>query len=196
MIFLGNPAVGKTSIVNRAIYDNVESEYEPTIAVDYFTKVVQVDGKSVSLQVMDTAGQEKFNSILPSYIRNAAVVVLVFDITSKPSFDELDKWYKLARGGTDGAVIVVGNKADLELSREVNGADAFKFSSSVGADFIETSTVTPINITELFDLIARTAIQTSEKIPNTQAVKLPKNSLPPDLTQTDSSPRIQSKCSC
>ena len=155
IVFVGNSAVGKTSIINRYIYGSTNAEHQPTVGIDFFTKTLKTQEGSVRLQIWDTAGQEKFHSLIPSYIKSSTFAVFVFDITSKNSFDELENWYKMVTEHATPMMMFVGNKVDLEEQREVSTEEGKKFAEAHGGEYIETSSITPININELFDLIAK-----------------------------------------
>ncbi|EAY22317.1 Ras family protein [Trichomonas vaginalis G3] len=196
VILLGDSAVGKTSIINQYIYNSSGTDYKTTIGIDYFTKNVNIDGVPVRLQIWDTAGQEKFHAIIPSYIRNVSIVILVFDITQRQSFDNVQKWYQIVTDITKPKFFLAGNKVDLELNREVTFKDAKKYADSIGATYIETSSRTPINITELFNQVASVPIATSNEpeLEEKQAivVKVDLNK----SKQTEQGSNANSGCSC
>lgn len=171
-IFLGDSAVGKTSIISQYIYNTSNSDHQPTIGVDFFSKNIDIPDsdppRTIRMQIWDTAGQERFHAIIPSYIRNSTVVILVFDITSSSSFNNLVKWHQTVMNVADPNVsfIVVGNKVDLEDNRSIPTEKAESYASSIKAKYIETSARTPINIDELFLLIANCPILNTMKEPN------------------------------
>ena len=92
IIFCGDAGVGKTSIINSIMGQKFSEEYEPSIGVDFFSKTIRYKGRLMKLQIWDSAGQEKFRSIIPSYIRGSSLIFLIFDITKKESFDHLNEW--------------------------------------------------------------------------------------------------------
>lgn len=117
-----------------------------------------LDDKTVRLQLWDTAGQERFRSLIPSYIRDSHVAVIVYDITSKKSFDLTDKWIEdvKAERGDDVILCLVGNKNDLVDSRQVSVGDGEKKAKSLGCQiYIETSTKLGYNVKNLFKKIAK-----------------------------------------
>lgn len=158
IIFIGDSSVGKTSIINQYIYNSCNPQYNSTIGIDYFSKNINEADKKISLQIWDTAGQEKFHSLIPAYIRSSTVAVLVYDITCKQSFDNIQQWYQMVMSNADPAFIIVGNKCDLDSSRAVTAEEGKKFASQINAKFIETSAQRSDNITELFDLIIQIPI--------------------------------------
>lgn len=115
-IVIGDSNVGKSCIVLRFIEGIFRKDQENTIGVEFGTKEIDVQGKLVKLQIWDTAGQEAFKSITRSYYRGAAGALLVYDVTSQSSFDNIRNWLDEAQNnGNDEMVIcIVGNKIDLE----------------------------------------------------------------------------------
>jgi Ras-related protein Rab-6A len=178
VIFLGDTAVGKTSIVNRIVYGGVNAQHQPTVGIDFFAQTVIRGDKPIRLQIWDTAGQEKFRSLIPSYIRNATVAVFVYDITNQASFDNLKTWHAHTLTLSSPACVVVGNKVDLESARAVPTANGKEYADSISAGFFETSAVAPLNVQELFDAIADIpapdAAQASEVQPAVEKVDLGK----------------------
>ena len=160
VVFIGNTAVGKTSIISQFVYGTSSPEHQPTIGIDFLAKSVNDGTKTVRMQIWDTAGQEKFHALIPSYIRNSTVAVMVFDITSQTSFEDVKKWHRTVDDIANPTLVVVGNKVDLEDEREVTFEQANQYAQSINASYMETSARTPINITELFEMIAKIPIPT------------------------------------
>lgn len=161
VVLIGNTAVGKTSIINQFVYGTSSPEHQPTIGIDFFAKSVSDGTKTTRMQIWDTAGQEKFHALIPSYIRNSTVAVMVFDITSTASFEDVKKWHKTVDDIANPALVVVGNKVDLESERTVTIEQAKEYAQTINASYIETSARTPINVTELFEMIAKIPIPTA-----------------------------------
>ncbi|POI25301.1 hypothetical protein CIB84_010949 [Bambusicola thoracicus] len=82
LVFLGEQSVGKTSLITRFMYDSFDNTYQATIGIDFLSKTMYLEDRTIRLQLWDTAGQERFRSLIPSYIRDSAVAVIVFDITT------------------------------------------------------------------------------------------------------------------
>lgn len=93
----GDQSVGKTSIITRFMYDKFDSTYQATIGIDFLSKTMYLDDRVVRLQLWDTAGQERFRSLIPSYIRDSSVAVIVFDVTSRDSFENTGRWIEEVR---------------------------------------------------------------------------------------------------
>lgn len=81
IIFLGNQGTGKTSLIQRFVSDTYEEIYQPTIGIDFLSKAVHIGNKSIKLHLWDTAGDEKFRSLIPAYIKDSALAIIMFDIT-------------------------------------------------------------------------------------------------------------------
>ncbi len=119
VVFLGDQSVGKTSIIHRFIYDQFDESYSATIGIDFMSHKMYVEDKTIILNLWDTAGQERFKSLIPSYIKDSAVAIVVYDITSRQSFQSVNKWIEDAKNLRDDDVllVLVGNKSDLIQER-------------------------------------------------------------------------------
>jgi Ras-related protein Rab-6A len=115
IIFLGDQGVGKSSILNRFAQDKFEQNYQATIGLDFHSKNVNICNTSVRLLLYDTAGQEKFKSLIPMYIRDANIIIVVYDITNKDSFAHTTHWLSEVKDlkREDAIFCLVGNKLDL-----------------------------------------------------------------------------------
>jgi len=115
LVFLGDEAVGKTSIITRFMYDTFDNTYKVTIGIDFVSKTMYLEDRIVRLQLWDTAGQERFRSLIPSYIRDSSVAIVVYDITNRASFLNSEQWIEDVRSerGEDVVIMLVGNKTDL-----------------------------------------------------------------------------------
>ena len=113
IIFVGDAGVGKTSIVGRIMDNPFKETYETSIGVDFCSKNIRYKGLSTKLQIWDSAGQEKYKSLIPSYIRNSSIVFLVYDVSNKTSFANIPEWISFIKRIEDSIIILVGNKIDL-----------------------------------------------------------------------------------
>ena len=152
LIFLGDQNVGKSSILNRFLNDTFVEEYQATIGLDFQSKNVQIDNQDVHLLLYDTAGQEKFRSLIPMYTRDANIILLVYDITNKESFENLYVWLKDLTNININEVIIciVGNKIDLNEKREVSNEEGQKYAQEHDFIFQEVSAKTGEGFSELF----------------------------------------------
>ena len=156
LVFLGEQAVGKTSIITRFMYDTFDTNYQATIGIDFLSKTMYLDDRTVRLQLWDTAGQERFRSLIPSYIRDSSVAVVVYDITNKTSFANCDKWIEDVRAERGGEVVImlVGNKTDLGDKRQVTTEEGETKAKKLNVLFIETSAKSNHNIKQMFRRLA------------------------------------------
>ena len=152
LIFLGDQSVGKSCILNRFMNDTFTEEYQATIGLDFQSKNVQIDNQDIHLLLYDTAGQEKFRALIPMYTRDANIILLVYDVTSKDSFLHLSDWLKDLTNVKKEDVIfaVVGNKIDLDDRREVNSNEGENYAKEHDFIFAEVSAKTGDGFSELF----------------------------------------------
>jgi len=157
LVLLGETSVGKSSLVIRFVKGQFHEYQESTIGAAFLTQTVVVGDYTVKFEIWDTAGQERYHSLAPMYYRGAAAAIVVYDITSAPSFGRAKTWVKeLQRQGSQDVVIALaGNKVDRESERKVSADEARKYAEENGLAFIETSAKTNINVRELFLAIAR-----------------------------------------
>ena len=157
VIFLGSAGVGKTSIIQLFMYSQFQSDYQTTVGIDFFTKEIQYKGKIVNLQIWDTAGQEQFKSLIPGYIRDAKVVILVYDVSDPKTLTAAKEWFDqvIEIQGSAPVTFLVGNKTDLP--RKVNDKDVKEVSNDKMTIF-ETSAKTGENVTKLFTAIAESVV--------------------------------------
>lgn len=151
VILLGNGSVGKTSIANRYTHDKFSSTYKPSLGVDFMVKRVEVDGQKYKVMVFDTAGQEFISSLRKRYYTGATGAVVVFDTTSKQSFEDLDKWLVELRGEVGEIdTIIVGNKIDLTETRQISREEGEKYASDQNATYMESSALLGEGIRDIF----------------------------------------------
>jgi Ras-related protein Rab-6A len=157
LVFLGEQAVGKTSVITRFMYDTFDNNYQATIGIDFLSKTMYLEDRTVRLQLWDTAGQERFRSLIPSYIRDSSGAIVVYDITNRASFSNTAKWIEDVRSerGNDVVIVLVGNKTDLsEGKRLVSTEEGELRAKELGVMFIETSAKAGSNIKQLFRQLA------------------------------------------
>ncbi|KAF8512991.1 putative ras-related protein rab-18 [Gautieria morchelliformis] len=166
LLLIGNSSVGKSSLLLRFTDEQwlPEDEASATIGVDFRVCKMDIKGKKVKLSIWDTAGQERFRTITSSYYRGAQGVILVYDVSSRESFDALPRWFaELDTYVTSSVVkIVVGNKLDKEFSRTVSEEEGRKFAESQGALFVEASAKTSVGVKEAFLEVVSKILDTPE----------------------------------
>lgn len=156
-LLVGNGNVGKTSIVRRLCRGDFISNPETTIGVEFMTKLFDIDGNQVKLQIWDTAGQEKYRSVGKAYYRNAIGVLLVFSLTDHVSFEKLEEWISDVSQycHPKAHMILVGNKSDLTDARTITQDEIRKFAEGRSLQYIESSAKTGSNINECFYQVAK-----------------------------------------
>ena len=155
IIFTGDIYVGKTSIINVLMGQKFNNDYEASIGVDFFSKTIKYKGKIIKLQIWDSAGQEKFRSLIPNYIRGSSLVFIVYDISNKKSFNNVNSWVNFVNNIENSNIVIVGNKIDLENKREVTYEEGKKFCEENNFDFFEVSAKNDINLNNmLFNSVA------------------------------------------
>lgn len=199
VVLLGDQSVGKTSLIVRYLKNMFEEKVDATIGMDFQSKTVNLPDRTIRLQLWDTAGQERFRSLIPSYIRDTASAVLVYDITKRKSFDGIRRWLDDVRNerGTECVIMVVGNKTDLSSARQVTTEEGSKLARELGTLFIETSAKEGSNIVHLFQQVAAAL-----PLPADSAVPVPPEHVdPPRIrlgaaapTPVEKSKTCQSQC--
>ena len=151
VVFIGNPSTGKTSLLNRIVNDKFLPDYDSTIGVDFFTKTIYYNESIFKVQLWDSAGQEKYRSLIPSYIRGAALIFLVYDLSWRESFEAIKNWLGFVNQYADKntiKLVLVGNKSDLE--RKVKTEEGKKLAEKEGMLFFETSAKTSDGVINMF----------------------------------------------
>lgn len=163
IVLIGSSSVGKTSILNRFIRNSFSSVAEPTIGASFLTKVLDIEGSQIKLDIWDTGGSEKYKSLTPMYYRDASLAILVIDITNEDSLIDADEWFSTfkEKGPQDAIVVCAANKCDLESNRKISKKDAedFVFKNQIEI-MVETSAMTGAGIKELFAEIGKILLST------------------------------------
>jgi len=153
IIFLGNTAVGKTTIISQYLHTSMEAP-TPTIGMDYVLVSREINGSPVNLQVWDTAGQERFHSIISNYTRNTFLAVIVFAVNDAKSVQKVESWINdfVLTHNKETRLMVVGNKVDLEATGD-NIRQGEEIAARVGARFVLSSGLSPGGIERLSECI-------------------------------------------
>ena len=156
LVFIGDPGVGKTCIISRFLKGTFDADQITTVGASYASKTIKISetNESLTLDVWDTAGQEKYRSLTRIFFQGAKLAILVYDITRKDSFENLKNvWLKELKDHADKNVVlgVAGNKSDLYEKEEVPEQEAREFAKSIGAIFCLTSAQSNSGIEELFE---------------------------------------------
>ena len=151
-IIIGDSSVGKSNILLNYLKGKFYDEHQPTIGVEFGAKNIELEDKIYRIQIWDTAGQELFRSITRSYYKNCVCSCVVYDITNKNSFENIKSWIEDCKKNSPKTVflVLIGNKIDLEESREVTYEEGKACAKKYGMLFFETSAKTGKNIKEVF----------------------------------------------
>ena len=165
VLLVGNSDVGKSSLILRYVDQIWNDVFVPTIGVDFKVKSLEIENKSIKLQIWDTAGQERFRNVISSYFKGAHGILLIFDITSRDSFKELENWLAEVEKNASTQIlkILIGNKCDLEEEREISKDEGEAFAMRNGMQYIETSTKINTNCNESFEDLAKIMIEYNNK---------------------------------
>ena len=163
VLLIGDSSVGKTSVLLRYVEDKFNAEFQTTIGVDFKVSSFTINGKSVKLQLWDTAGQDRFKNIVASYYRGAHGILLMFDITNHASFQNVQRWYDEAQNYLQRSVpkLLIGNKSDLASSRKVSLEDAKNLADRLGVEYIETSAKNNVNVKSSFESLTNSILASS-----------------------------------
>lgn len=151
VVFIGNPSCGKTCLLNRIVNNDFNPDTDSTIGVDFFTKTLIYFGSVFKLQLWDSAGQEKYRALIPSYIKGASLIFLVYDISNVGSFESVNNWLGFINQNANREVtkiILVGNKKDLE--RKVTCDQGKELADKEKMLFFETSAKTSEGVSDMF----------------------------------------------
>jgi Ras-related protein Rab-1A len=152
LLLIGDSGVGKSCLLLRFADDTYTDSYISTIGVDFKIRTVDLDTKTIKLQIWDTAGQERFRTITSSYYRGAHGIIIVYDITDKESFDNVRQWlFEIDRYASENVCkLLVGNKSDLSNKRAVEYDAAKTFADELTIPFLETSAKNATNVEQAF----------------------------------------------
>ncbi|CAK1552347.1 unnamed protein product [Leptosia nina] len=141
LLLIGDSGVGKSCLLLRFADDTYTESYISTIGVDFKIRTVELDGKTIKLQIWDTAGQERFRTITSSYYRGAHGIIIVYDCTDQDSFSNVKQWLEeIDRYACDNVnKLLVGNKCDLTTKKAVDYTTANQYAEQLGIPFLETS---------------------------------------------------------
>ncbi|KAK8882405.1 Ras- protein Rab-12 [Tritrichomonas musculus] len=157
VVLLGNTRVGKTSMLARLTNGVFKEDTSATIGAAFQTHVISSDSGCITMQIWDTAGQEKYRALAPMYYRSANVAVLCFDLTNRESFQSLELWVEelVEKGPSNLITVLVGTKLDLVESRVISSEEAESFASRNSMAFYgECSAKTGIGVNNIFTKIA------------------------------------------
>ncbi|PVF97718.1 GTP-binding protein ypt1 [Serendipita vermifera] len=157
LLLIGDSGVGKSCLLLRFADDTYTESYISTIGVDFKIRTIELEGKTVKLQIWDTAGQERFRTITSSYYRGAHGIIVVYDVTDTDTFTNVKQWLQeIDRYASEGVnKLLVGNKSDLTTKKVVEYSVAKEFAEQLGIPFLETSAKNATNVEQAFLTMAK-----------------------------------------
>lgn len=166
IVIVGDSGVGKTNLLTRFTRNQFSLNLRNTVGFNSDQKTLIIDGKYIRAEIWDTAGQERYRSMSPSFYRGAVGALIVYDISSQESFNNLVKWIKELKTHADSmmTMLIIGNKSD-KPEREVTKEAANSFASKNECGFIETSAMDCSNVENAFETILKNIVQRTMKSP-------------------------------
>merc|ERR1711939_267124 len=168
VVLIGDSGVGKSNLLSRFTRNEFNLDSKSTIGVEFATRSIQVDNKTIKAQIWDTAGQERYRAITSAYYRGAVGALLVYDISKHQTYENVTRWLKELRDHADSNIVImlVGNKSDLRHLRAVPIEEAKQFASENNLSFIETSALDASNVelafqnilTEIYRIVSSKAL--------------------------------------
>ena len=151
-IIIGDAAVGKSNLLLRYVHGQFKPEYQLTIGVEFGAKNIEISSKLFRIQIWDTAGQENFRSITRAYYKNSVCALVVYDISSRDSFNNVMSWIEDCKNQSPKTIfmVLVGNKCDLEDKRQVSYEEGKELADKNQLLFFESSAKDGINVDEIF----------------------------------------------
>ncbi|XP_046578499.1 ras-related protein Rab-11B isoform X1 [Haliotis rubra] len=199
-VLIGDSGVGKSNLLSRFTRNEFNLESKSTIGVEFATRSIQVDGKTIKAQIWDTAGQERYRAITSAYYRGAVGALLVYDIAKHLTYENVERWLKELRDHADQNIVImlVGNKSDLRHLRAVPTDEAKAFAEKNNLSFIETSALDSTNVeaafhnilTEIYKIVSQKQIRDSPDDENSPSSNVQTITVAP----TDNSAGTKKQC--
>jgi Ras-related protein Rab-11A len=200
IVLIGDSGVGKTNILSRYINNEFSLATQSTVGVEFGSKIIKKNGKVIKLQIWDTAGQERYKSITSAYYKGSRGAFVVYDITRKTTYDNIDKWIGELKtnGSEDVLIMLVGNKSDLEDKREVITEEVEKKAQEQKLAFCETSALNGKNVEYAFENLINEILKKVEKDKINEAKQLSESKAitleTADKNQNEKNSKKKKKC--
>ncbi|KAL0443807.1 UNVERIFIED_CONTAM: Ras-related protein YPT3 [Sesamum latifolium] len=173
LVLIGDSGVGKSNLLSRFTKNEFNLESKSTIGVEFATRSLTIDGKVIKAQIWDTAGQERYRAITSAYYRGAVGALLVYDVTRRPTFENVLRWLRELRDHTDPNIVVmlIGNKSDLRHLVAVSTEDGKELAERESLYFMETSALEATNVDKAFtevlsqihQIVSRKAVEANDE---------------------------------
>lgn len=177
IVLIGDSGVGKSNILSRFTRNEFSVESKSTIGVEFATRSIEIEKKVVKAQIWDTAGQERYRAITSAYYRGAVGALLVYDVTKKETFADVEKWLTELRDHADSKIVIMltGNKCDLQHLRSVSTQDAEIYAAKEDLLFLETSALNSVNIDTAFQKVLSVIHERSQTLEPIQQKQISEN---------------------
>ena len=168
IILIGDSNVGKTTILLNYVQNEFNEDMIHTVGLENKVKIMNIRGFRAKVQIWDTAGQEKYNSLSQQFFRNVDGILLVFDLTNKDSFNNIKKWLNEIKANSDHSIkkLLVGNKADMKDKIKVSKTMIDNFCNEKKLKYMEVSAKNNQNVSNAFETLINEIIgnRTNEEI--------------------------------
>ena len=156
-IIIGDSSVGKSNLLMKFAHNKFTKDYQATIGVEFGSKNIEINNKVYRIQVWDTAGQENFRSLTRAYYKNCVCAIIVYDVTNKQSFENIQNWLEDVHNQSPKTVLIalIGNKIDLDDKRVITFDEGKELALKNGIIFMETSAKTGEGVNEVFNYTAQ-----------------------------------------
>ncbi len=157
LIIVGDSGVGKTNLINRFATDTFDRNSKATIGVEFIYKTLKVNGEIFKVEIWDTAGQERYKAITSAYYKGAKGAVIVYDITSEETFNNVETWINEVRGKSANnlQIMIIGNKIDLYGQRKISLEKGLEKAKNLNLHFFEASALDKTNVNEAFNCLVK-----------------------------------------
>ncbi|KAL7712922.1 GTP-binding protein ypt2 [Entamoeba marina] len=164
LILIGESGVGKTSLLLQFADGKFSKDIASTVGIDFRVKRTECKGMPIKLQIWDTAGQERFRTVVPSYYRGVMGIAMIYDVTSKDSFNNINYWAKNIESNADEGVnkILIANKTDLEENRVISTEQGQELADKLGIRFMETSAAKNEKVKDMFMTLVEDVVERCE----------------------------------